>query len=526
MKSSVKEELMAALESSTSMNAKTPDEIAMKQRNIAIVLSFYGFGKAIWPTLEDLAQEFKFTSRERVRQIIQKAFKQGVDHSDLTAARQCAQILEARESWHSEVYIDALSEAGIDVPRRSIQGLLNLMRDMGLAVNYRAYTPDFREMTRSLVEEGLDIVLIREGEAKEKQAAFKVAIEWPGLVGVANLREIAEKYKWSADLYAAIHRAVAYSPTAWSWQNGGDFWYTFEGRQTTMRTYHEKVFSVIEWAKPSHLAEVYENAMHSRSVATASRPPVPVIEQYLKTSPLFQRSGELIRYDGHHATLTDIEHAMVDFFKKHSEANFPTMRDYLSGRGFSDAYVKKAVFFSCVVHVDKTGGRHNYIFRCVQGAVDSGAKTTLSAYEVYRERLRRLYEEATATDADQETQRRLEQGILQDWLFASKDTEYCAICGDLFHVSALVTAHKKKRALCTTAERLDPHIVMPACTLGCDFLYEREYVHVVGGVVQVNAKKASGTTEYKRAESLAGRKLLEKWHAGKDEYFRQPGDSQ
>ncbi|TCG09243.1 hypothetical protein BZM27_06245 [Paraburkholderia steynii] len=516
---SVKDELMTTLEAS-GMRSRTDTEVALKQRNIAMILAFYGFGKLVWPTLEDLAVEFELTTRERVRQIIEQKFRRRIDVSQLPAARRCAEILQGRKSWASEEYIATLSAAGIDVPQRSIKGLLNLMEDLGLNVNYRAYTPDFREMSRSLVEDGLDMVLVRDGDAKAQQAAFKLAADRPGLVGIANLRELAEERQWSDELYATIRKAVAYAPKVWSAQNGDDFWYAFEERQTTLRTYHEKVFSVIEWADPAHLAELYENALHART-ANISRPPVSIIEHYLRTSLLFERQGELIRYDGPLGELTGIELATQAFLLEHDRSTYRALHDHLAAKGYSRPYIQKAAMFSCLVHVDTTQGRQNYVYRRVQSAANPGAAAAFSAYEMYRERLRRLYEDAT--DGDLETQRRLEQGVLKDWLFASKHEEHCAICGDLFHVSALVTAHKKKRSLCTTAERLDPYIAMPACTLGCDFLYEREYIYIVDGVVQVNATKSAGTTEYRRAAALAGRKLIDTWRAGKDEYFRKPG---
>lgn len=148
------------------------------------------------------------------------------------------------------------------------------------------------------------------------------------------------------------------------------------------------------------------------------------------------------------------------------------------------------------------------------------ANSSLNEYELYRERLRILYEEET--DEASETTRRKEHALLQSWLFKNKVTECCALCGEEFHVSALITAHKKKRSNCTTSERLDPHIVMPACALGCDFMYERGYVYVEDGKVQVNSAKKLHTTEYKRAEILAGKVVSERWLAGKSEYFGKP----
>ena len=86
-------------------------------------------------------------------------------------------------------------------------------------------------------------------------------------------------------------------------------------------------------------------------------------------------------------------------------------------------------------------------------------------------------------------------------------------------VSALVAAHKKKRTLCNPAERRDPDIVMPLCVFGCDFLYENRHVIVDDGVVIRGDLEDCTEAVRECAERLDGRKIRDRWLAGKPWYF-------
>lgn len=88
-------------------------------------------------------------------------------------------------------------------------------------------------------------------------------------------------------------------------------------------------------------------------------------------------------------------------------------------------------------------------------------------------------------DAESTVKRRREQAHLRNHLYRGKATGDCSICGRSFPVQLLVAAHIKPRSRCVKEELLDLNVVMSACTLGCDALYERGWIGVdVGGVVR------------------------------------------
>ncbi len=97
-------------------------------------------------------------------------------------------------------------------------------------------------------------------------------------------------------------------------------------------------------------------------------------------------------------------------------------------------------------------------------------------------------------DASREVRVRREQAFLRNQLFGGKREAECSICGKCYPVSFLVTAHIKKRALCTEEEKRDyRNIVVPMCVFGCDALFEKGYVVVDGG--KVAGRSGSPTTK-------------------------------
>jgi hypothetical protein len=62
---------------------------------------------------------------------------------------------------------------------------------------------------------------------------------------------------------------------------------------------------------------------------------------------------------------------------------------------------------------------------------------------------------------------------------SSSNDGTCALYGCVLPVDLLVASQIKKRSACTHEERLDvDHVVMAACRLGCDDLFERGYIAI------------------------------------------------
>lgn len=113
---------------------------------------------------------------------------------------------------------------------------------------------------------------------------------------------------------------------------------------------------------------------------------------------------------------------------------------------------------------------------------------------------------ADSLDRKVESLSRVEQTYLRQMLFGRESTSRCAICGEEFPVELLVAAHIKRRSACSLDERRDAeHIVMPACTFGCDELFERGFVGVDSTGRVVTADDGTTPTVAARLNLLRGR---------------------
>lgn len=170
----VENELMTYLEHSKALKSNTENQLALKQRNIDLIACYYGFRDFKWPTYEEVGKVYDLT-REGVRQIIEEKFLAQAQATKFPAVEGCATILQQRSYWTAESYLNALAANDIGVPSGNIQGLLNLMHDLSLASDYHTYTSDFREMSRSLLNQGMEINLLTQQRAHALRKALKLA---------------------------------------------------------------------------------------------------------------------------------------------------------------------------------------------------------------------------------------------------------------------------------------------------------------------------------------------------------------
>lgn len=115
-----------------------------------------------------------------------------------------------------------------------------------------------------------------------------------------------------------------------------------------------------------------------------------------------------------------------------------------------------------------------------------------------------------STDAESSGKRRKEAQLFRQYLFGESATGKCHICGRTLPIDLLVGAHIKPRASCTEKERRTPEVVMSACRLGCDELFEKSYLQVdESGLVHVNPAICGRDADVATfAASLNGRTCL------------------
>ena len=343
--------------------------------------------------------------------------------------------------------------------------------------------------------------------------------------GIANLKQLAREDRKARPYLELIRTLINDSDDVWTKDDGDDFWYMYEDKGgNPLRNFAKKVFSVIERAELDNLAEAFRNALDARKGQgwTGFRyqwPPVDLLREYLGSSSQFVNDRRGISYLGSTKHPTSIEMDIVVFLHSNLNAKSSDIRAYLKRRGHERDNSIKRVFNSPFVH--KSGSRRNYVYNLV-GELNNKAIEIVRSNESHDRYLRfkNLLDGLEDTDELDEQNRRKDQLILRNWLFENSEFESCGICGDNYGINALIAAHKKKREECPDHERRDPHIVMPMCVFGCDFLYERGHIYIKDGTIVTGSPIEHDGPEKERVAKIVGRKVDERWLQGPETYFR------
>ncbi len=507
----IKNELLSFL----NLNIK---EKGTKTRNIEIIAYYYGFRGSSWPTLDETAREFNIGTRERIRQIIDDNFRNIVDLVYIPSIVKIGEVVESNPFWIQAELENKLIELEVIKNIFSIRGLFNLIEDVGIDNRYKIYSPDLKEATRSSIARYEQNFIIKNSEIKKIKSIYKKAQNIPGMSGISNLKHLEDEIT-DFSIYSTIIRdLIKYSENAWIKAYGDNFWYLFENKHNTLINYSEKIFTVIDNCDVKRLAETYRNALNRRTYKFPY-PPVEIITEYLRSSIYFENNQDTLTFIGETTPLNEIEKDVVEYLKAKGSVKYPEFRDHLITKGHGNAHTDKVIMSSPFVHVDKSKGRLNYEYTLVSKIKETVSQNAMlnDRYRQFVLKLRNISDRGT--DEPVEQKRRREQKILQQWLFDGKDQERCAICGNKYSVDALVTAHKKKRANCNEAERLDPYIVMPVCVFGCDYLYENKHIYIEDGVIKAGLPIKYDGQEQKIIKMLVGRKIDKEWQKGRKTYF-------
>lgn len=485
-----------------------------KARDIKLIVYHFGFGGHPWPTLEETGQRFGDLTRERVRQIILRKFKRVVTSDDVPAISDCYELIKTRGYWRYSELAERIVDAGLAGDNFHIEGIFNLMNELGLTGEYRIYTPELQGQSRRHAIENAERFVIGESVEKIIRPLYRRVRRMPGKYGIARLDYLddgGEEYSLYRPL---IQELIKSSREGWIHERNGEVWYLFQDvDDNPIVGFSRKVFSVANGVDPLKLAANLHNALRGRT-QSHDYPEPEVLALYLENSKRFERIGDRVQYRGpRERALSPIERDVVGFLENHGPAKYTDIRKFLEGRRHSGANILKTVNHSPLVYIDRSQGRGRYLYSLLDSAESTDEP---SRYVMIRRRLIAL----GGTDATSEQKIRREQRILQEWLFGEKTRDSCALCGEEYPVTALVAAHKKKRKDCSEVERLDPHIVMPLCVFGCDFLYEHRHVKVKDGVIRDCESLEDNGAGRRYLINLLGRNLGDFWWSnGSSSYF-------
>lgn len=173
-------------------------ELDTKSRDINLVLYLYGFGKDLWPTLEDAAIEFNVGDSggrrsERPRQILNSKFKKIAKLNDFRLLKEFSQYLHSSPIHSFEDLNQYVEANNLFEGAKNLVSLLRLLNDLGEATEYKAYTIGLNELIRSGYNERSEVIIGVAPKIKALQKSLQKAKTIPGLIGIAKLQYLMEE---------------------------------------------------------------------------------------------------------------------------------------------------------------------------------------------------------------------------------------------------------------------------------------------------------------------------------------------
>lgn len=497
-----------------------------KDRNIQIALHWYGLVNkgGSMPTLEDIGIAYDMT-RENVRQILDR-FQRHIrkDGAALIEALPSLQVIlgrlhQAPIEFASHIRSELL-QSGVIAEHASLRGVLKLAGEAGLigksSISFYSIQ-ELEPLSQKADEYEGYVVCASASEFHRFRKALVGCRALPGYDGMTSLsalRAFLAESLSDEDIETVVMLLRRTADVTFV-SDGREEWFLVESRENALMTSCGKVKTLTDACDLNVLVQTLANAIRFRT-AKHSRPTDTAIQCWIETSPLFSIDNGSCSLHCSSVPLTEIEEAIVQYLSTKGQCGFRELKQHLLGLAFGEASINKYATASPVVFIDKSLGKGSHIYHLVSG-YDFLDDPEVGKYMAFKQRLTDLA--LAGTDRDATAIARREQAILRDWLFDDRPSESCAICGRLLPVSALVAAHKKKRSICTEAERSDPFIVFPLCLFGCDYMYESGVLVVEAGMVRASAISTDAFDVDTIARGLDGRLIDSRWLKGNDDYF-------
>ena len=338
-----------------------------KHRNIELIACYFGFRGHPCPNYGQLGQLYGAGTRERVRQIIKTDFRSVATAPDFPALQDCYKVLKTQECWTISGLDERILKSGLAGDNFHVEGILRLMRDLGLDIEYGMYTPDLEEQPKRNGPAKSERFVIERPMVEKLRPWLQRARKLTGRYGIARLDYLDDGTHAFADYQPLLHTLITYSEESWTYSDSEPLWYMFEDVENNpLVNMSKKVFAVVKGCDAGRLAITFHNALQARS-HQHEYPSVAILASYFRSSKRFERLGERVTYNGmRNRSVTAIEMDLVEFLGRQGESGFSDLKEYLEGRGHSYSRTLKAVMSSPFVYIDRSGGRSRYLYSLVE----------------------------------------------------------------------------------------------------------------------------------------------------------------
>ena len=496
------------------------------ERDIKFILEYFGFGEEIYPTQIFLSKKYGVgKTRGGGSYILRTKFNENyIGIEKLNVLREVDKILRSREYFFYSDFFILLIENHLIDEISYLPGLFNLLKYLGFALDYDIYNLGLNKVEREDFAQHDEFIIAHTTAYPQLKSDIRKTFEQLGRVSIRCLDDVYNKNHNFVFSFSDIKRIIRNTESSWCLDSDGKFWFLIGNRENRIINLLKKVYKVGKIFEQDILAEVITKSLREYAV---TKPNSSIVKKYLQSAGVVDHDERFFFLDDSledtKIKIEDIENAIISFLTKNQAETRANIIEYLNKLGYEkqatiDSYIEYSPFFlKREINYKKAKSRETFEIVYIGNHHKDNHILVTSKYDLYRKQLQGL----ASTDGTTEQKIRNEQTILRNWLFENKSHEKCALCVKEYSIKSLVAAHKKPRRYCSTNERTDPYIVMPACKMGCDFVYEERWVKIEDGVITVDEKKIVKFSDHEKhyLQTLSGRNVDKMWLQGEKSYF-------
>ena len=339
----------------------------VQERDIEIILKYYGFDNSRFYSHEELAQIYSI-SNPRIGEIINLRFLSKVIGSEVQKTlTEIGKVIAEKKFWFPPDISDEL------LKRNLVESLPNIYRLIGMLNlftpynDYELFTPNFDKATKDYVEGDELLLLSHKPLAEKLKKPFMQINHAQSKTGIANLSSLLTRNGSILSLidFSSILQYLEHSKNCCVFvDDRGNYWYSFESRSLNIITNRiRKIKNIADNIKTDILAERLSDSLRA-NVAKSRIPEKEIIHKYLTLSKLIPYKDDY-SYFGHISAklpLDPLELDLLDLFSKHGREYFtyPELFSLLTGRGYSIYNILSICSFSVLLYADRSAGRWHY----------------------------------------------------------------------------------------------------------------------------------------------------------------------
>lgn len=334
-----------------SIKENNPKQSGFIDRDIKLILEYFGFGDDLCPTYQSIADKYS-TDRQRVEQIMSGKLMNKVKIQNLPS------LLEINDHFNkkSVFFYSDLKEL---FDGANTQGVIKLLKKFNLLSEYKIFTIDLETARGEHYENYEEFLIIHKTQIDELKKTMKIVRTVPGQIGIAELHDVAKKNHFDNGHveFSIIKNIVKKSLNSWFYETEEyGFLYMYQDRDNVLKHEVQKIRSITDNLDFYIMAEAIYNSIKKTRSSKYEKPTIDILRRYYSEAPyiVLNKNGRCYIKNIEPRELTDVEKDIVSYLESKEKVKYVELKNHLSSKGYSKPLIDKSCFNSSLVYLDKS----------------------------------------------------------------------------------------------------------------------------------------------------------------------------